>query len=52
MKMKDTLEIVAKYLLGMPVYAVGFAAIALFVLSRIPEYNFITKYLVTLLLTH
>ena len=50
--MKDVLEIAFKYLIGAPIYAVGLLTIALVVLSRFPEYNFITKYIVTLVLTH
>ena len=50
--MKDMFEVLGKYFLGPVVYGVGFATICLFALSRWPEYNFISKYIVTLILTH
>ena len=52
MKVKDILEIIFKYVIGTPIYVVGILAIALVALSRVPEYSFITKYIVTLALTH
>lgn len=52
--MKDTLDILIK-LFAAPRYVaeiVGWGVIGLFFLSRWPEYNFITKYILTLALTH
>ena len=51
MKLKDLIDIL-KVLLGGPVYFVGALTIMLIALSHYPEYNFITKYIVTLALTH
>ena len=51
MKMKDLIDIL-KILFGGPVYFIGALAIMLVALSHYPEYNFITKYIVTLVLTH
>lgn len=53
--MKDILEILSKLGIGFAkniVYFVGMLTILLLTLSYIKEYNFITKYIVTLFLTH
>lgn len=50
--MKDFIEVLFKLGITPIVYAVGIATIGLFIVSRIPEYAWISKFAVLFAMTH